>query len=846
MSITPFLPRSLRKRFIILSVVLGILILGSSTLVYFNIINSRGSVSEEIRFIDNQLENINEMRNLLIQLQFDIDNYLLDPTQTQLQKRIFANIIEALVLAQGLIDETHAEDQAAKVVEIRDDLLSLQASVIDVLEIRLDVNRQYPAMALSAFQMSAIQDEFQKNMSILLGEIESGVLQPQSAELYPQLLKTRIIWTSLVSQMRIYLANRLASFSTEVLLAQANSAHEISQTLFASIEKLVEIYRDEPDSFEGATAVVGLQHSLRDWLVQFDDMRAKSESPQWRQDWSLMESTIIPLQKKLSLSLTNLESLLRWSERAANVRLESNTDGMFMLAGLIMAAGVLYILTMIISLNLMIFAPIRTLTEAMRAKAFGLPVPPFSARQSEETLLLYEAFEEMDQQVSQRQDALEHQTFHDILTSLPNRIRLNDRLQYLVSKAEQEKGRFLLMVIGIDFFKDITDSIGHQLSDKLVLEFAERLRTVVPETDTLSRIGPDEFALALDGMGCDNCERFATDLIEKLSADYKLDSHMIKLTLNVGMAAYPKDAEDAKQLLQRASIAMSIARRTKRPFLFYDANNDEHHINRQALIGDLRRAIENNELEMYFQPQLSLSDHRVTGAEALLRWNHPRHGFIRPDKVVEMADKGGLINDLCMWVIGQTMSHCKRWHGAGFPLMVSINLAVQNLEYGNLCPSVQQNLDKWQLDPAFVMFEITESGMMHNPGRSIDVLNRLHDMGVKLSIDDFGTGFSSLSYLQKLPVDEVKIDKSFVMNMDSNDSDRVIVESVISLGHNLGLSVVAEGVETNRVLRSLRRMNCDVAQGFLISKPKPGDEFFKWLRKNSVIRHDLLLEKNSG
>lgn len=846
MSPTTRTTRSLKTQYTIFTALFGVVIIGVSILIYINILNNSKKVASEVAAIDAQAVMIKGIRSDLVRLQFSIDSYLLDPTKTDLQQSILDRISSSSQTASLMLKSAREGLFINKIRKMQSDLGSLDSYVRELIDIRVDVLRQYPGMALSAFQMSSIQDDVQAHLSILLGEIESGVFEPESAELYPLLLKTRTAWVSQVSQMRIYLANRLASFSNDVLVLQARSVIDINATLQENLQKLEVLYNDEPDSFEGMSSIKGLEDNFALWLVKFNEMRAKSESPQWRQDWNLMESSIIPLQQKISGELNELEDMLRMNERSVNEQRDENTNTMFMLVAFIMVAGVVLILLMILSINLLIFNPIKMLTEALRARAFGQEVPSLVIRHSEETQLLVEAFEEMDHQVTQRQNALEHQSFHDVLTSLPNRIMLNDRLKYIISRARQAEKNFVVLVVGIENFPDVTDALGHQLADKLILQLATRLKEKVSDSDTLARIGTDEFAIVISSTTCDDCSKFADDMFDDLSRTYDLAGHRLSLNLHGGVAMYPQDSENGRQLLQKANIAMNYARRNHIKIAKYDVNNDEQNINKLAIIEDLRKAIKNNRLEMYFQPQVSLQEKRVSGAEALLRWNHPERGFIRPDKIIELANQGAMQNELCMWVIDTSFKSAGQWHRAGYDITISINLAVESLEYAALCDSIRERLDFWQLDPSRVVFEITESGMMNNPGRSIEVLNRLHEMGVKLSIDDFGTGFSSLSYLQMLPVDEVKIDRSFVMNMDENKGDQAIVESVIDLGHNLDLCVVAEGIETNRILHTLAKMKCDYAQGFLISKAKPQSEFFEWLEQNSIIENDFFVEHRSG
>jgi diguanylate cyclase (GGDEF)-like protein len=482
----------------------------------------------------------------------------------------------------------------------------------------------------------------------------------------------------------------------------------------------------------------------------------------------------------------------------------------------------------------MIFRPISNVALALRSRAFGIKGPQFSQNQSLETQLLIEAFQEMDQQVHNREQALKHQALHDTLTSLPNRVMLNERLNYHLISANRNKTHVTLFILDLNRFKDVNDSLGHHIGDKLLTQVATRLEQCTRDVDTIARLGGDEFSVILPNTEKQQAEKVAEKIAQSISEVFNIDQHTIHIDVSIGIVSYPDDGLDSPTLLQHADIAMYIAKRNRLNFAYYDASEDQYSLNRIALINDLHSALNNNQLELYFQPQISVDTQQATGAEALLRWNHESFGFIRAEKIIELAEHSAKINPLTSWVLENAIKQCCQWHNLGFEITISVNLSVQNLNYKFLCKDVEHFLNTYNLDSRYLVLEITENGMMANPGRSIEVLNQLHKMGVKLSIDDFGTGFSSLSYLKQLPVNEVKIDKSFVMDMDHDENDATIVQSIIDLGHNLGLNVVAEGVETKSHFAALKELQCDFAQGYLINKPMPIEKFNQWLQATST------------
>ncbi|TNF33037.1 MAG: bifunctional diguanylate cyclase/phosphodiesterase [Gammaproteobacteria bacterium] len=698
----------------------------------------------------------------------------------------------------------------------------------------MDTTKQYPAMSLSAYEMNIPQGQLSANLGILINEIENGDFEPESAQLYPLVLKTNTLWAKAISQNRIYLANRLASFTTEILYIQAESLQAIAGQIEANLKILENLYLNETGSFEGSQIIQSSFKALNSWVDYFNQVRNISESPYWRRDSFILESSIIPLIDQITTALQAIDNQLRIQDIEAANLLKQSSNKVFITLALIIFLFLIFIITILVSLELMIFKPISNVVLALRSKAFGMEGPQFHKNHSLETHLLIEAFQEMDQQVNNREKALEHQALHDALTTLPNRVMLNEHLEYHLSAARRNQKNLTLFVLDLDRFKDVNDSLGHQTGDLLLIEVARRLNSCVREIDTVARLGGDEFAVILPNTKKHQSEVIAEKIGKSLTGAFTIDSQTIHVGVSIGIASYPDDGLDGQTLLQHADIAMYSAKQNRVEFSHYDAREDQFSLNRIALINDLHTALQNKQLQLHFQPQIDLINGNVVGAEALLRWEHQEFGYIRAEKIIELAEHSGIINDLTTWIIEHAVLQCKQWHNLGHSLSVSVNLSIQNLLYQSLCNEVEHFLNKCALESRFLILEITENSMMANPGRSIEVLKYLHNMGVRLSIDDFGTGFSSLSYLKQLPVQEVKIDKSFVMDMEHDINDATIVQSIIDLGHNLGMKVVAEGVENENNYRALKKLNCDLAQGYLIEKPMPVGDFVKWLESRKV------------
>ena len=440
----------------------------------------------------------------------------------------------------------------------------------------------------------------------------------------------------------------------------------------------------------------------------------------------------------------------------------------------------------------------------------------------------------MNLQVHNRQMALEYQAMHDALTGLPNRAMLLERMEYQLMISKREEQRLTLFILDLNRFKEVNDTLGHHIGDQLLVNVGTRFKSCLREIDTIARLGGDEFAVLLPSTSHEQATAVAHKLLESVKEPFIIEDNRLHIGVSIGIACYPKDGDNHNILMQHADVAMYNAKLNHIGYTHYNTDEDEHSLGRLSLVQDLRDAIHNKELELYFQPKMDIYRNRPVGAEALLRWNHPELGFIPPDQVIEIAEGTGLIDLLTSWVMNQAIAQCAHCHQSGFKLKISINLAVKNLLNNNLSNEVKALLEKHNLSSRHVIFEITESSMMANPENAIKMLNELSDIGVGISVDDFGTGFSSLAYLKQLPVTELKIDKSFVIEMEKNDSDAVIVHSTIELGHNLGLSIVAEGVENQQTCDILKHYGCDLAQGYFITRPLPTSEFMLWLKENVV------------
>ncbi|HLG69832.1 MAG TPA: EAL domain-containing protein [Chloroflexota bacterium] len=430
----------------------------------------------------------------------------------------------------------------------------------------------------------------------------------------------------------------------------------------------------------------------------------------------------------------------------------------------------------------------------------------------------------------QAEEALAHQALHDSLTGLPNRNLLHDRLDQAILTARRERRPLAVLLIDLDRFKEVNDTFGHHYGDMLLKQVGPRLRGALRESDTVARLGGDEFAVLLPSCATvDAAMLTATKLLAALEAPFVVEGQTLSISGSMGIVMYPEHGEDVQTVMRRADVAMYAAKRDGEGFSVYSSEQDRHSAVRLTLSSQLRQAIDGGELVMHYQPKISLRTRQVIDVEALVRWRHRDQGLLGADHFVPLAEQTGLIKPLTQWVLRTVLDQYRLWRERGLDMGVAVNISMRNLHDPMLPDAISELLEFSNVPPSALRLEITETALMTNPVRAMEVVTRLSELGIHLSIDDFGTGYSSLAYLKRLPVREIKIDKSFVRDMAEDENDAVIVRSTIDLGHNLGLQVVAEGVESRAAWDQLVDLGCDLAQGFLMAAPMTAAELECWL-----------------
>jgi diguanylate cyclase (GGDEF)-like protein len=445
--------------------------------------------------------------------------------------------------------------------------------------------------------------------------------------------------------------------------------------------------------------------------------------------------------------------------------------------------------------------------------------------------------------LAEKQAENEFQALHDSLTGLPNRVLFQRRLVDAIDDARGRHGKLAVMLMDLDHFKEINDTLGHHFGDLLLQEIGPRLANVLRDRDLMARLGGDEFGLVLpDIPDEDTAIRVASRILEELEQPVSVEGLALDVSGSIGISLFPSQANDAEALLRRADVAMYAAKENGGGWERYSDEMDRHNPQRLTLIGQVRPALEAGEFVMHYQPKVRLSDGRAAGAEALIRWQHPTLGMVPPDEFIPLVEKTVLLRPLTHYVVEKVLGQWREWANIGIRIPIAVNISARSLLDGDLPDQIQEQLQRWDVPPAFLRMELTENFLMSDSGRSNAVLNRLSDIGVGLSIDDFGTGYSSLSYLKRLPIEEIKIDRSFVMQMHVDANDFMIVRATVDLGRNLGLRVVAEGVEDLATFDRLAEFGCDEAQGYYISRPIGAVEFTQWLSVRNLDQRPLAPE----
>lgn len=614
----------------------------------------------------------------------------------------------------------------------------------------------------------------------------------------------------------------MSSVKAPLFIGLAGMGFEIEDTLTVSLKRLtaldvsfVSMEKAQPRYLSGT-----LNSEAREHLLLGLGEIAPQDHQVWERDG--MMSLMVPIAEQphhlVAILQVPLNQVLQ-PFAGLNKQLLSLT-----LLFSLVAAGFAWLLARSVT------RPVRTLAHSAKQMGAGFYDTPVPIKSNDEFGELARAFLAMQRAISDREQKIIHQAEHDSLTSLANRSRVFPELENAIRRSRESHRSFALILLDIKNFTQINDELTQEIGDQVLVKVAQRIVTVAQQKHFALRLGSDEFLLIAENIAADQAYPKAESLHELFVQPITIAELQVGVDLNIGIAIYPQDADSPEVLLRRAGLALNYGRINKQRSCCYQSGWDEVHLRRLTLFREFQPALESQQISLNFQPKINLHNPREVSAEALVRWRHPHLGFVNPEEFIAVIESAGQITMLTRWVLKVAVMQIRELAGQGIILTLSVNLSALDLLVDNLHEYIRDLLLEYQVDPRYLCLEITESAIMREAERSLCNLKRLQEVGMSLSIDDFGTGYSSLSQLKKLPVSELKIDKSFILNLDTSADDQLIVRSTIELGHTMGLSITAEGVETEAIKEVLLAYGCDTAQGYLYSRPLPAPEFLRWIK----------------
>lgn len=820
---------SLSGKFIIASVLVGIILVLSSvaTQFYINLSSAEATLGLEKR-----LNKLNETRIIMDNV-WDVSFFLeedsIAPSQTS-KNIIFTRLsasINRLSFLIGLEEKNGSPKESLHL--IAKELDGLVDDINHLLELRSDPSKLYPAVQISRSSMFRNQNIFSNLVGLSIDEAVSSFDDSGSDSLI-LLMELRYRWSQLISFYRMYLVNRLALMDDPGLEIQVKNIEVFLGGINKILISLEKLDSEDRLEFQAAEALPELKLAKKIWVESFRKIVSTNTPEKWRTDYPVIKTKIAPRMKNIWKGVQNYNNDIESDVKKSLLDLSNVAKNTSYILMFLVVAGIVVLVALFYFINNTILKPIRLISAAMRQEARdGQYFKPLLIKgKSQETENLIDAFSIMQLQVHSRKSDLEYQTLHDNLTNLPNRLLLFDRLQQTISQAKRNKSSLALIMMDLDRFKEINDTLGHHSGDILLQKISNRLVDALRQVDTVARLGGDEFAVLIPDCDEERSKKVALKIRECMLPAIQINDRSLYIHGSLGIAVYPDHGTDSETLLKNADISMYISKRNNSPYEIYSYEHDMHSINKLEMKYKLQKAIDNNELQLYFQPQIDCKNKGVIGVEALLRWIDHNDEFIAPDVFIPLAEECGLIKSLTEWVIEEAIKQSAVWGKSNINVHMSVNLSARNLLDPGLDYYIFDRYKTYGLEQGRISFEITESAMMEDADQALKVMQSLNRNGFNLIVDDYGTGFSSLAYLKRFPITELKIDKSFVINMIDSDEDAMIVKSTIDLAHNLGLSVIAEGVETQETLDMLNTLGCDMAQGYFIGRPVAVAEFEKW------------------
>ncbi|MEN8170002.1 MAG: bifunctional diguanylate cyclase/phosphodiesterase [Pseudomonadota bacterium] len=802
---------SLRQRYLFASTIIIILIFAFAWLAQSYVSNSSEQHQNNIEDRLQANRYVRQLRNEVLHIEKRLEAFMWTPS-AQRRNEVHHTIDRSLHYFELLrqhqwIIKNEIEHELG---DFSQDLKALHITLDRVMDMRQEKPSENPGLNAVDLNTSRASQHF---------TAAGNELRLSSHTLAPQLDTTLQLWKQMQQQLKAYHSNTVNKLSSKENLALQQQI----ESSYTQIDKLLEQVAIHPLIATNHThqQLLGdMIESLKLWLLGYEGIKIKQNSNGWRDNIPFLKHTVEPHFDHLWEYLAKLETNIEKFSQTDAMALGNVANTVAKVLWLVCFFGLAVITVAYLYFQGTVLKSISTVAHRLKSDAAGEQFEALPQVHNLETLHLIDAYKDMRHQVQDRQQALEHIAMHDSLTTLPNRYHLMSKLQALCDTSQQEQSVFAVIMLGLDRFKEINDTLGQYTGDIILKKYGQRLQLLLHESDSVARFAGDEFALLIPGANIEEALHIARKIHNEMELPIDIEGISLSVSCSIGFALYPYNGQNNEELTRRANIAMAIAKKHKIGITQYDERYDTSSVERISLAGKLRQAVQADELHLCYQPQFFVHNCELSGIEVLCRWDEPERGPITPEEFIPVAEQTGQIHALTEWVISTALQQAQEWRAKGLDCgFLAINISAFNLHAPNFYSLLETQLEKWNYPASKLMLEITETAMMADPEHAIKILGKLRQLGLKLSIDDYGTGFSSLSYIKQLPVNELKIDKSFIMDMTENENDAIIVRSTIELAHNLGLKVVAEGVDTKEKQDLLEILNCDYMQGFHIGKP---------------------------
>ena len=819
-------PRSFRARYLYFATLLSIVLVTAAVIGWNYVEHSTTAQITHIQVRAEAKDAVNDTAAQFRILENRLQRFIILPNEANQQ-----GVERALELQQVALTRLQAADWVKRRPEIeslvamlRTDADDLTAESRTLTRVRLSVRDWLPASRIMQDRMLAQKIRFSGALELAINEATD------QRRVYDLLVDLRDASTRMISEFRLYVSNRFGIFFADSdigMQARAANITTYRNQVDALLRTLALLDQQQELDLQQTESVSAMRDSFDLWTGAYSEVTALLESEEWRYDLVLLNSKIEPLSTRIQERLSTLELELDIGSARDITDLTDLARHLSRFVIFLAAAGVLAIALGFVSFQRALLRPILDITRMLKAEARGdsgvvLPHPT-----SEETRNLVDAFSAMRRQVANRQQKLDFMAHHDALTELPNRTLFRDRLEHAIAQSQRQGGRVGLLFLDLDRFKQINDSLGHDVGDRLLQSVAERLLSSLRKADTIARLGGDEFAIVAEGAdGVEQIARLAEKVVNEFARPFTVCGRGLHVSTSVGIALCPDDATDADALIRNADTAMYQAKAAgSNTFAFFSPEMALKVSSQLDLQMHMRRAFEQREFEVYFQPIADLPSGSIHACEALLRWTHPERGPVSPAEFVPVLDETGLIVPVTHWVLEEAITHARVCRETGLDApAVSVNLSARMLHGNDFVDAVVRVLRDTGTQGSDLIVEITEDTLTQDFAAADKSLRALKAMGVRIALDDFGTGQSSLNHLRLAPIDIVKIDREFIRDIPADRHDCDLVTAIIAMAQSLKIRVVAEGVETDTQLAFLRRHRCDSVQGFLISRPAPATQ----------------------